>query len=342
MGDWAPLDAGASLVNGIINMFSARNNNKRQIQAAKDMQLEQERFSKEMFDLENAYNTPSAQRDRMIDAQINPAVAWASGLSADTGNGAGNGSISPVMPTTEAIPSPLQGMVGTKPFEALNSYMQAKKTASETAKNQKEYDLLIKEIEEKDYDIAYAQTRNYMQSIESAYKDKKEYNETMILIHRASNLIEEGNNLKLQGKLLQAEEEFKKAQKLLTDKEISKLGIEIDYLPQMLASKIREQNASAAQSYASANQMNELTPILKNINKAEFNKILRDIRGADIKNRNDAIDVLRKTLNVDENAVNNLVRRFDNKVHKGLYDYTARGMADFFTDTYIDELGYDK
>lgn len=117
----------ASLINGLFNSASTNKANKRTIQFAKESQQEQERFAKEMFNMENAYNDPSAVMDRLAKAGINPNAYWSEG-NASAGMASGDSSISPVSPDIKPVPSPFQGMVTGNAFTALKEIYDIEQT----------------------------------------------------------------------------------------------------------------------------------------------------------------------------------------------------------------------
>ena len=86
----AGINAGSSILGGILNFFSNSSTNDR------NERLMREQWERElrMWKMNNAYNDPSAQMERLRRAGINPALAYASGVenvsasSADVGDAA--------------------------------------------------------------------------------------------------------------------------------------------------------------------------------------------------------------------------------------------------------------
>lgn len=341
--DWlGGIGLGMSAINGIWNAISGSNNNRRQIEFARESQDKQMAFQREMFNAENAYNTPAMQMRRLIDAGINPVSAWSNGMSANTGNGQTSGTFTPGSPQTSPVPSPFAGMIGTNPFGLLQAQLNAEKTKADikkTGADTRNVDQMTENAKINQILLDYKRQR---EEAAAPYFGKEAYNDIMKKINENDVLVKTAANLLKQGDLIEAEKEAQKALKAWYDIQHDYKELQLPYAVSDILSEIAERKSSANKNNADANQTRELTPILKNLNKAEFNKKLREIRGVQIKNRSDAIDVLRKTLNVDENAVNNLVRRLDASVHKGLYNYTAEDLADFLDETYYDELKYDK
>lgn len=124
----ALVTGGTGVVNSLINAFSTSSANKRNVDLAREQMAwqsaESEKarqasrdFALEMFDLENAYNTPLAQIERLRAAGINPYAALSQGSSQISGQASGNASLPGLMPGGVAmphvspIPSPVAGFL---------------------------------------------------------------------------------------------------------------------------------------------------------------------------------------------------------------------------------------
>lgn len=122
----------------------AQANNQLQI----DMMRENNEWSRQqaidMFNMENEYNNPSAQAQRLLSAGFNPAVALSNGaIASSTGNAAvpsaAGSSISPSMPSfaTPTMQVPKSTWLGSIEAmaalgNAVESFARAKKTGKET------------------------------------------------------------------------------------------------------------------------------------------------------------------------------------------------------------------
>lgn len=108
--------------NNALQQKIAAENNQLQV----DMMRENNKFSRdmalEMFNLENEYNNPSAQVERLIAAGLNPATMYGSGSVANTGDistpSAAGSTVSPSMPSfstpiMQTPPSVLGAMFGS-------------------------------------------------------------------------------------------------------------------------------------------------------------------------------------------------------------------------------------
>ena len=70
------ISAGTSLFGGLLGAFSSKSATKKAIAASKEMQANQQAFALKMFDLNNDYNLPIHQFQRLTDAGINPYFAF--------------------------------------------------------------------------------------------------------------------------------------------------------------------------------------------------------------------------------------------------------------------------
>lgn len=74
LGDF--LSAGTSILGGLLGASSSKQATKSAIKASKEMQANQQAFALKMFDLNNEYNLPVNQFQRLSDAGINPYFAF--------------------------------------------------------------------------------------------------------------------------------------------------------------------------------------------------------------------------------------------------------------------------
>lgn len=89
----ALIGAGSSIVNGIGNLFGTISANKKNLQIAretnqanKDINQSQLDYNWQMWHAQNEYNNPAAQRQRLVDAGLNPIYYGLDGNSAGAGN----------------------------------------------------------------------------------------------------------------------------------------------------------------------------------------------------------------------------------------------------------------
>lgn len=116
------IGAGGSVATGVIGLIGDAIQYKRQ----KDLIADARAYDRERFDLENAYNSPMAQVQRLKDAGLNPALMY--GNSASTGNTNG-------MSVSEIPQAPQSGATFSQ--SAANA-VNAALVASETEKNKAE------------------------------------------------------------------------------------------------------------------------------------------------------------------------------------------------------------
>ena len=70
------ISAGTSFLGGLYGASSSKSATKRAIAASKEMQANQQAFALKMFDLNNDYNLPIHQFQRLSAAGINPYFAF--------------------------------------------------------------------------------------------------------------------------------------------------------------------------------------------------------------------------------------------------------------------------
>lgn len=143
-----------SLTDNIFNTSNQNKNNKfqaqlaqmnnqwnsREAEKARDFQQymyeHQEDFAREMFNRTNEYNTAEKQRERLEAAGLNPYMMMGGGsagsaTSTSAGSAPGSAQSAPAqMPNTQALRIDTSGVA-----DAINSYFQNRKIASETTKN---------------------------------------------------------------------------------------------------------------------------------------------------------------------------------------------------------------
>lgn len=166
----------ASIGSGIINAFSGNKANKQNIAMQREtnalnykMFQEGNAFNRnmaiDMFNRENAYNTPEAQVERMKQAGLNPA-ALSEGLSSSSGNGdvSTPSSVSPtpmVAPQVQPIPNPMVGM-----FDALDKLAGAFQKVKSGQLSDKQGDFVLEQAKES---ILKQKSLDIQNSIADAY-----------------------------------------------------------------------------------------------------------------------------------------------------------------------------
>lgn len=127
----ASIAAGGSVLTSVLNGIFAKNENTKQRNFAREMYRAQLRDSIAQWERENAYNTPAAQKQRLIEAGLNP------NLMMDNGN-VGNAQ-SASMPSANGSYTPLVPHFENPMIDFINAYTaqsNIKKTEAETAKIQ--------------------------------------------------------------------------------------------------------------------------------------------------------------------------------------------------------------
>lgn len=211
---WGDVISGtAGLINGIFNSAATGRANKRNIQFAKESQQEQERFAKEMFNMENEYNSPEAVMQRLAAAGINPNAYW-SQTSGTAGMASGDSSVSPVTPNIQPVPSPIQGLVGSSPFESIMKLKEIRKMESETKRQdiENEYlgDWYSSQIASNEARAALDKADKKLRDIDAKWLDKSKKAELRKYQNEAYYFAEAGKNQKAQAALNKWKEKFEK------------------------------------------------------------------------------------------------------------------------------------
>lgn len=157
------IGAGASIIGSIGSIFSARANRKfqereneknRQFNAAEAMKSRL--YNTRMVEQQNNYNSPEATMQRLVDAGINPALAYSQGASSFGSIGVGStsqeasfsGGISPVMPDYTGIQQ--AGKIAAETAQAYNDANLKRVTASLSEKELSYFD----KTKQKEFKIA--------------------------------------------------------------------------------------------------------------------------------------------------------------------------------------------
>lgn len=220
-----------SIVNGILGKRSADKANATNIMLTREtnalqqqMQREQNQWNydtaKEFFDMENAYNDPSAVRARLENAGINPQLAL-SGDGTSFANGDAStpqSAFSPSItaPSINPAPSVLNGVL-PEIANTLKTLGEAKKLGIDT----KYYDsLLQEELKSKQLENNYNELRNMfaperMQSelTNIDLSNDKTSQEINKINHEINSIIEDVVNKQKQGQILDTEKEIKNIEK---------------------------------------------------------------------------------------------------------------------------------
>lgn len=222
-------NAGVSVVNGILNRKSVKDTNKMNMAIAKEnnaamerMMNENNRFNREsaieMFNLENAYNDPSAVRERMEQAGYNPffnANTSAFANNADAATPTANGVPSLQQPQLTPAPSVLNGVLSDIANTA-KSLAEAKKAGFDVTRGKA---LLEKEVKGLDIENDWNEFKMNLDKT-FGYSDRSWQNEvTRNQVREACARIENfaadtANKLK-QGHILDVDVEIRKFEKAL-------------------------------------------------------------------------------------------------------------------------------
>lgn len=257
-------------------MQMARENNQMQLDAMRENNAFNKQSAIDMFNLEAAYNDPSAQKERLLAAGFNPATLYGQGgsvggsVNASTPSASSSG-ISPSMPnfvtpTMQTPPSVLNGMFGN--IESLTrsignvakSGLDLMTKRSLSAKLGPEIDKMINEIEESKIRQASEQFKFNLDTINLPKRQEKELAElaskifknyaeggashALIAVHEAESIVKSWEGKSIEQQL-----------PILIDN-LKKLGIVYEEQAETERSKQNLNNANAGES-RSRTKLNE-------------------------------------------------------------------------------------
>ena len=235
------------------NLEIARQNNETAIQLARENNQFAKEHAIEMFNLENAYNDPSKQVERLTAAGLNPAAMMETAGGTAVGNSSGTGMVSPSMPSlttphVEAVPPMAVGFL-----DALSSLSQIKLTNAQAKKAGAET-TRIEEILPAELDKLFADTKNT--EAKTAYQQLMTSLETQFgkteRTQRLRNLCADYSLAVLKGETEEANKLLIQAEKELTDTKNSNEKAQAPIILENLRKTGRAIDASAAASRAAA------------------------------------------------------------------------------------------
>lgn len=207
----AGLVGGTSLLGGVLNYFGQRSAN---AQALKNMR-EQNAFTRAMWDANNEYNTPVAQRRRYEQAGINPFLALGN-IQAGNAQGVTTPSSAPVANEMEGLGSAF-GTIGSA---IMQSYQQ-------TRLNDAQIDKLHAEAESIRSGTPYV--GDEAQSRISLNKSKEDLNRSQSDLARAEIMFKEASIDRMKTLTPLEAESFKaNASKLLSDSRLADVRVRIE------------------------------------------------------------------------------------------------------------------
>lgn len=125
----ALVTGGANLLTSGLNMYSTYKTNQQQYQYNKDLAEQAFRNNVAMWNMQNAYNTPSAQMARMAAAGLNPNLIYGNGSDVSAGN-AGTapqlqyGQYNPQVPVFD-LNSPIKNAISMYMLQAQKDNLEA-------------------------------------------------------------------------------------------------------------------------------------------------------------------------------------------------------------------------
>lgn len=262
--DWlgGAIGGATSLINGIFNRRSSEKMNAENVALQRetnamqyDMMREQNDFNKQMaidmFNMENEYNTPLAQVERLRAAGLNPAMMLGNGNMANTGDAmTPTGANVPTLtaPRVDKVPPVTLGFLDALKDISEISLNNSKKdlSDSETWKNYKKTE---KEIEQMTQDVKYKQALTEYQNLQTTIDG------IFAPMERSVKLRETSENIKylfsmsalnsLKGDTEQAMKEYYKLEGALKDTENKQLIAKFGLVLGQLRANIRLLNQQA-------------------------------------------------------------------------------------------------
>lgn len=272
----AAIAGGTSVINGILNrksvkdtnktnMAIAQANNEAMLQAMRENNQWSKDTAKEFFDMENAYNDPSAARERMEAAGYNPFFGNNSTMvnSGDASTPTAQGVPAFQAPTLSPVPSVLNGAL-TEITNAMVNVANAKKTGVET-KNAES--LISRQIREMDINNQWNQFRMELDKWFS-WSDRNWQNEQNRLgvsktAEEINSIVQDVLNKQKQGEIFDEDLAIKKFNKVVAKSESEWIPKQ---LKQSFINAVKQGNAidaSADASRASAAQSRAQTDKIK-------------------------------------------------------------------------------
>ena len=227
----------------------------------------QEYLQKEMFRLQNNYNTPQRQVHRLLAAGVNPAAVFGQTGSATTPmTGAPSAPGTPSAPSAPGISSPASGgspaflssapydsMIGTifgGAAEVLDKLASAKQKGVDTSRMEAEIPLIIEEHKLNNHFLA---VRNYLQDI---FGSKEADLKVQNIVAGLDKILTEAKNLRSEGQILDEQQFQEKFKTLIYAEDLKKaitqnkmLGIELDHFEQKVVSIIKNLNSQTFVNY---------------------------------------------------------------------------------------------
>lgn len=287
---------GTSALNGYLNYQSSKQANEANLQAVRETNQtnkdiaaannewslaamrEQNEWNRQqavdMFRMENEYNSPSLQMQRLRDAGINPAVA----LGGSTTSIANSGDAS--TPTAAGLPAPVTPQIVSPHFQPVTPFtgglIQAlgdfAKMSVDEASSRKIRTMLTTELENLQLNNEGMKIANSLQMKFGNQTKQAEYN---LLVGKlasemsSAKLMETQTETEVEKQLGLIQETFlKKAQALLTQKQIDVFNenfdlVKKDYLNKWSLNKANERkaNAEAGKASAETNAINTMLPL---------------------------------------------------------------------------------
>ena len=248
----AAIGLGSSILNSAFGWLTGSNSAKKQFEYQRQLNQEAFQHDVDMWNRQNEYNTPSAQMERLQAAGLNPNLVYGNGGATNTASGAPSmnaGHAPDVANARQAAAS-----MANQGFQtALNLQLQQAQTrnidADTTLKNQtSELTGVERQIKLFDKELKAKTLPHEMQ-----YKVEK-WKQDLLLGRNQIKIGEQQITLnQKEMEKLDAETGYIMANTKLSKAQAEQVSINLLYLPQMLESQIKANNANAYNAIQSGN-----------------------------------------------------------------------------------------
>lgn len=266
----AMVSAGANLIGGLFGKSSTDKTNEMNLQIARENNIANQKlwqqeadFTREMWNAQNEYNTPSAQKQRYLDAGINPAFAM-SNISSGSAASVSTPQHAPAQGATMQAPD--YGFIGDAANGAIQTYANVAKLenelkigAEEVRKSKAEADITENNAIYQDawnkQQLAHLISQTYLSDEQRAsskvnrYVQQKAFND-IVRSYQLSN-----ENIEKQMSLTDANMKALQIQNKAAQLKLDNLPKEIALNLSLLGEKIKSEMASQNMSFATAKNM---------------------------------------------------------------------------------------
>lgn len=253
MSATAAIVGGVSALGSLSNLISQASNNK----TLQKMQAEQFEHDKQMWNLNNEYNTPIKQKNRLLDAGYNPLM-----MSGSVSTGNSNSPVkAPEVPDLTAPQVDTQGVVNSiLTSKQMEINQQQADTQEKRADTQNKVDVInattnVKNIEQAIRESLSRQNINEKQ-IENILADIRQKDEVTKGLQISNQYLAQEKEANIKESLSRTYLNLLTGQKTVSEKEF--IDTQKEWYGKLTAAQIAKLQSGAYLDSASANRINEL------------------------------------------------------------------------------------